>query len=79
MNEPAFRTILIGTGHPPFEHNDGLFQEPFDWRGRISGLRGEIEIILFGEWEKIITPSEVRSLLLNLYANPQPPRVSVIL
>lgn len=70
---PMF-SIIIGTGETP---------KGYELYGRCTnamefvGLKGKVNIHLHGEWWKIIPVEVFHLYLINLYANEEPPTVTM--
>ena len=69
--------IIVGTGPIPagFEnYTPAKFN--LNW---CVGMKGHINLHLYGEWETIISPKELRELLVNWNLNQQMPTVTISL
>lgn len=71
MREFFFR---VGTGEPPKGYKHFHEVPSTDY---FIGVKGHANIHLYGEWEKLVTPEQLRHALLNLSSNEQPPTVTV--
>lgn len=66
--------LIIGTGKAP----DGfeLYERCTDMT-KYVGFKGKANIHLHGEWWKVIPVEKFHEGLINLYANPEPPTVTM--
>lgn len=68
--------FAIGTGVPPEECNNSWLVPSLE---RYIGVKGKIHIYLYGEWETLVSPRELRIALINMNKNEIPPLVTVSL
>lgn len=77
----ARNRLIVGTGDAPNEFNDyvRVSGHPAIVIGKLAGRKGSIHLHLHGYWETMISPDQLRALLVNWASSPEPPLVTLSL